>query len=220
VADCVVLEARDLAMQRGEQLLFSDLDLAVTAGRALHLTGPNGSGKTTALRILCGLLMPTRGRLLLAGREVEAGDPGLRAMVGYLGHAEGLKLELTALENLAFARAMAGQPALPDPLALLHRVGLARQALLETRRLSAGQRRRLALARMIAGDYAIWVLDEPFTALDHAGVALLADALEQVLDAGRALVFTSHQRSPLGASRVSVAELGRSGPVSASATDP
>lgn len=194
-------------MLRGERRLFRDLDLDIHAGRAVHLKGPNGSGKTTLLRILCGFLRPTEGRLRVDAREVEAGAPELRALIGFLGHADGLKLELDALENLQFARTVGGHPPLADPLELLAQVDLARHAQVATRRLSAGQRRRLGIARMMACEHRIWILDEPFTALDTAGMEELSRILESVLDAGAGVVFTSHQASPLAARRTRVTTL-------------
>ena len=195
-------------MQRGERTLFQQLDLCLLPGHALHLKGPNGSGKTTLLRILCGLLWPTEGELRVNDTAIAPGDPSLRSMVGFLGHADALKLELEATENLQFARTLSGHAPLPDPLPLLAQVGLAAQATLETRALSAGQRRRLGIARMIACDHRIWILDEPFTALDTQGIALLSGVLEQALDESRAVVFTSHQAAPLPSQRLRVLELG------------
>ena len=202
-----VLEASGLAMWRGERCLFRDLDLAVHAGRALHVRGPNGCGKTTLLRILCGLLAPEDGELKVEGQRVRGAHPALRERIGYLGHADGLKLELTVRENLRFAAALTLADPLPDPDRTLERMGLAHIAELETRRLSAGQRRRLSIGRLVAGGHALWVLDEPFTALDTLGIALLSELLEEGLDRGVGIVFTSHQAAPLRAPRVDVLDL-------------
>jgi len=195
-------------MWRGERCLFHELSLAVHAGRALHVRGPNGAGKTTLLRILCGLLTPDEGGLRLDGEPVRGADPRLRARVGYLGHADGLKHELRVLENLRFAASLcAGAPA-GDPEALLDRMGLAGLARLETRLLSAGQRRRLALARLILGAHALWLLDEPFTALDSDGVALLVARMDEALGQGTAIVLTSHQPVAVAPARLDTLELG------------
>ncbi len=198
----VLLEARALAMWRGERRLFHDLSLAAVPGRALHVRGPNGCGKTTLLRILCGLLDPEDGALLVSGQPVRGGDPRLRALVGYVGHADGLKHELAAAENLRFAAALAGADPGPDTHAALARMGLVAVAALEARQLSAGQRRRLALARLPGADRRLWILDEPFTALDSDGIALLAGLLEEALARGVAVIFTSHQAAPLAVERL------------------
>lgn len=194
-------------MLRGDRSLFEGLNLSLRPGRAVHLKGPNGSGKTTLLRILCGLLWPSEGELRMSGRAIAPSDPSLRGLAGFLGHADALKLELDVVENLQFARTLGGHPPLSDPLPLLARLGLAAQATLEARRLSAGQRRRLGIARMMACEHRIWILDEPFTALDTQGIELLSGILEQVLDQNRALIFTSHQLAPLSRHRLQILEL-------------
>ena len=196
-------------MWRGERCLFRDLCVQVHGARALHVRGANGSGKTTLLRILCGLLTPEDGHLLVAGDRVRGADPRLRALVGYLGHADGLKLDLAVVENLLFAAALTGVSPLPDPVAILTRVGLAHLAALETRHLSAGQRRRLAIGRLLGGGHRVWILDEPFTALDAQGDELLCQLLEHALDGGVGVVFTSHQHPPLRAGRLDVLDLDR-----------
>ena len=193
-----VLEGIGLAMWRGERPLFSDLDVAIRAGCALHVRGPNGCGKTTLLRILCGLLLPTHGELRAHGKTVQPAAYELRSLVSYLGHADGLKLELDVIENLQFARTLSGWPALKDPLNVLAQVGLAKVSERNVRELSAGQRRRLALARLIASEHRVWIMDEPFTALDRDGIALLSALIDEALGAGVAVVFTSHQAPPMG----------------------
>lgn len=193
-------------MWRGDRELFHDLDVSVRAGRALHIRGPNGCGKTTLLRILCGLLMPSDGELRVRGKPTQPAAPELRALVSYLGHADGLKLELDVIENLQFARTVSGAPPLTDPLALLARVGLARVHDVEARRLSAGQRRRLALARVMGTEHLVWIMDEPFTALDRNGIALLTELLDDALNTGVGVVFTSHQAAPM-TGRVDTLEL-------------
>ena len=204
-----MLAAHALSIWRGERCLFRELSFAVHAGRALHVRGANGAGKSTLLRIACGLLLPEDGQLEVLGEAVRGADPRLRALVGYLGHADGLKLELPVMENLRFAAALSGASPPPDPAAVLARMGLADQATLETRHLSAGQRRRLALGRLAGGGQRVWVLDEPFTSLDAQGSELLRELLEQALDAGVGLIFSSHQRTPLNPARLDRLDLDR-----------
>lgn len=207
-----LLEARALAMWRGERCLFRDLDLVIQAGRALHVRGPNGCGKSTLLRILCGLLAAEDGELRVHGEIVRGADPRLRALVGYLGHADGVKHELQVSENLRFAAAIAGvEPAL-DPVATLQRMDIASLAELETRLLSAGQRRRLSIGRLVAGGYRLWVLDEPFTALDSDGVALLTLLMEDALERGVGIVFSSHQAAGVDTARLDLLDLTDAAP--------
>ncbi len=207
-----LLEARALAMWRGERCLFRDLNLVIEPGRALHVRGPNGCGKTTLLRILCGLLAAEDGELRVQGEAVHGADPRLRAAVGYLGHADGVKQELRVTENLLFAAAIAGVKPAPDPVATLQRMRIASLAELETRLLSAGQRRRLAIGRLIAGAYRLWVLDEPFTALDGDGVALLTALMEDALDRGVGIIFSSHQPAGVDTARLDSMNLADAAP--------
>lgn len=199
-------------MWRGERCLFRGLDLAVHGGRALHVRGPNGCGKTTLLRVLCGLLAPETGVIKVEGHAVRGSHPRLRERVGYLGHADGLKMELAVRENLRFAATLTGVDPLPDPAHTLERMGISRLAELETRRLSAGQRRRLSIGRLVAGGHRIWILDEPFTALDSDGIELLTRLLEDGLDQGVGIVFTSHQAAPVGSARLDALDLEGAAP--------
>ena len=190
-----LLGIEGLAGRRGERLLFSGLSASAGAGEALRLHGPNGCGKTTALRIVCGLLPPEAGRVRWRGRVVSEppGDPGWRRELAFVGHREALKDSLTPLENLEAARALGGGRAPGRPEEALERVGLARERDTLVRDLSAGQRRRTALARLLLDDSALWVLDEPAAALDRDGAALVESLCSDHAAAGGALVFTSHQ---------------------------
>ena len=184
-----------LAARRGERLLFSGIAAAVGPGEALRVSGPNGCGKTTALRIVCGLLPPESGRIRWRGRVVSEhrSDPEWRREIAFVGHREAIKDTLTPLENLRFARAMRGGQAAIAPEEALERVGLAGERDTLARELSAGQRRRAALARLLLDDSVLWVLDEPAAALDRDGAALVETLCAAHAAAGGAIVFTSHQ---------------------------
>ena len=209
-SEAPLLAIEDLAGRRGDRLLFSGLSAVAAAGEALRLSGPNGCGKTTALRIMCGLLRPEAGRIRWRGRTVSEppGDPGWRRELAFVGHHEALKDTLTPIENLRFARALRGgrAPCLPDEA--LERVGLAAERDTLTRELSAGQRRRAALARLLLDDAVLWVLDEPAAALDRDGTTLVESLCSEHAAAGGALLFTSHQPLDLASGRVRELRLG------------
>jgi len=187
-----MLEARGLSAQRGDLTLFAGLDFALHAGEALVVTGANGSGKTTLLRIAAGLSHAAAGDLRWRGALVGPFAPTLRAEVLYIGHHGALKDELSAQENLASIATLHGVTA-PTPVVrdALSAWSLGRQRSLPARVLSQGQRRRIGLARMNLEKRALWILDEPTTALDSAGIALLRDMLsDHLAHDGVALVAT------------------------------
>jgi heme exporter protein A len=195
------LEAIDLGCTLGNRRLFAGLGFALDAGRWLMLTGPNGSGKSTLLRIVAGLVRPTAGEIRWQGHARRAGDPRWHACLAYQGHATGWKEQLTARENLEM-QAWLDQPgASRDRLgtavdAAIERVGLARQRRLPFARLSAGQRRRLGLARLALSPRPLWLLDEPTTALDTDGQRLFAELLDRHLAEGGCAMVATHLDFP------------------------
>ena len=181
-----MLEAQDLAARRGYSQLFAGLSFRVAAGEALVVTGANGTGKTTLLRMLAGLSAPTDGEIRWDGRQVQPFDPGLRQALAFAGHSPSLKDELTAEENLTLLVELAGAPVEREAIhAALDAVALGRKRSLPARVLSQGQRRRIGLARLRLLRRRLWILDEPVTALDAAGTSLLARLVAEHLDERR-----------------------------------
>jgi len=193
-----MLAATDLACSRGERRLFDAVNFGLDAGDWLHVKGQNGSGKTTLLRTLVGLSPPDSGAVHWRGTDTRScGDEYRRAFV-YLGHQSALKDELTPLENLRLALAVDGFGAdEAHLLEVLERIGLQGREDLPCRALSAGQKRRLLMARLLLRPADLWVLDEPFSALDGAGVELLCSMITRHLAGGGIAVLTSHQEMPL-----------------------
>ena len=186
-----VLQAENLASIRGERLVFSGLSFRVANGGALLLVGPNGAGKSTLLRILAGLGRIEAGRLLWRGEDALDDLPAHAARVAYLGHLDAVKFGLSVAENL---RSWAGRAAVAEALAA---VGLAPLADLPARLLSAGQRRRLALARLLLRAAPIWLLDEPTLGLDAASVARFGTMLARHREGGGLVVAATHLPLPL-----------------------
>jgi heme exporter protein A len=186
---------RGLGCMRGERLVFAGLDFAVAPGRALLLTGANGSGKSSLLRIMAGLLRAEAGALLWDGAAIDDDGDAHRRRLAYIGHADPVKPALSVAENLAFWSRLYGLRTKPEMA--LARFAIDHLADLPARYLSAGQRRRLTLSRLAAGlgdpaGPALWLLDEPATGLDDASVARLADVVLAHLDGGGIAVVASH----------------------------
>lgn len=190
-----MLEIRDATCERGGRVLFEALQCTVQPGQLLRVLGANGSGKTSLLRMVCGLLPPAAGQILWRGEATRSlGETFARQLV-YLGHAAAIKDDFSAQENLALACALGGQQvAAPALAAALREAGLTGRARAPARQLSQGQRRRVALARLVlAADAPLWVLDEPFNALDTAATAWLGGLVTGHLGRGGIVVLTSHQ---------------------------
>jgi len=186
------LSGRGVRCVRGGREVFSGLDFEVSPGEALAVTGPNGSGKTSLLRLIAGLLTPAEGSIGLEGGEV---DLSLPEQAHYLGHRDALKPALSVLENLSFWRDfLGGEPS--GASGALAAVGLDHAAHLPAAFLSAGQRRRLSIARLVAVRRPIWLLDEPASALDAAGQNLFTALMRDHLTGGGLIVAATH--APLG----------------------
>jgi heme exporter protein A len=187
----ISLTALKLALTRGDRRLFADLDFAVTAGEVLVVEGANGVGKTSLLRLIAGFLSPIAGSVTLATNKGAVDDGEERGRyVGWLGHQDGIKPQLSVEEQLAFFARLYGAGEAAG--GLLERVGLWRQRLLPCRYLSAGQRKRLGLARLIASERPLWLLDEPFAALDTSGRILASELMQAHCVAGGIVVAASH----------------------------
>ena len=189
------LQLDNLACTRGSRQLFSGLSLDVKPGDLLRVRGANGAGKTSLLRMLCGLLLPTSGQVLWCGKPLAVQRDRLGQDLMYLGHAAALKDELSPLENLLDACALSGHTPTPHAaMDALQGAGLRGHERTPVRRLSQGQRRRSALARLALSQNApLWILDEPFNALDTAANAWLTSLIESRLHSGGMVVLTSHQ---------------------------
>lgn len=198
------LEIVDLTCVRGDRPLFEGLNQALNAGELLHVAGSNGSGKTTLLRTLCGLSRPAVGDIRWRGRSIRDLGDEYRRDVAYIGHLDGNQGELTPIENLQAYGCLAGgassSAAPPQPARVtveeqeaLERMGIAAYRSFPSKILSQGQKRRLALARLLVVQKPLWILDEPFTALDVRSCQLIIELLAAHLAAGGLAVLSSHQ---------------------------
>jgi heme exporter protein A len=187
------LEARGLACSRGPVTLFRDVSFAVVSGEWIALRGANGSGKTTLLRCIAGLTQADAGDVLWEGAPVSSNAAAFHHSLSYGGHLAGIKDDLTADENLAALVALRGTPANAEARRdALARVGLDKRRHLQARRLSAGQRRRIGLARLALERAPLWALDEPLTALDDEGQRLFEGMLADHIAAGGVAVIATH----------------------------
>jgi heme exporter protein A len=190
-----VLEIINLGCLRGERRLFGGVSFRLAPGGLIWIQGSNGSGKTTLLRTLCGLTQAMVGEVRWRGEPIQDMGEDYRRELTYIGHANGLKEDLSALENLRIAAQLAGHAVAPEAVvAALQGSGLAGREHLPVKFLSQGQRRRAALARLrLAHAHALWLLDEPFNALDTHAVADMRQLMEAHLERGGMIALTTHQ---------------------------
>lgn len=187
-----LLHAEQLSSIRGGRVLFENLDFSVSAGQLWQVSGPNGAGKSSLLRILTGLLEPSDGVVSFDGQPLNQNWSEYCQQLLFIGHKAAVKGELSALENFHWQQQLSSVQNV-DAWELLEKLGLLGLEDELTTRLSAGQQRRVALTRLWATQASLWILDEPFTALDVQGIALLQQRFVEHLDAGGTIIFTSHQ---------------------------
>ncbi len=186
------LSAIKLCCHRGDNQLFNDISFEVSAGQCLHVTGPNGCGKTSLLRILCGLNQAEGGQVLWQGKAIS-GNHAFFSSCAYVAHKEGLKNELTAIENLRYYQQLDARRDEVVLDRLLSKMGLLSCADLLAQNLSFGQRRRLSFARLLIANFSLWILDEPFTGIDNSGRELIETLCVEHLEAGGSIIMTHHQ---------------------------
>jgi heme exporter protein A len=195
-----MLEITNLDCVRGDRKLFGDLNLSLKPGTLLQVQGANGSGKTSLLRILCGVLAPARGEVRWQGANIRSLGEDFFTAVTYIGHRSAVKEELTALENHRINNGLgAVELTKAEAAGHLAKMGLGGREHLPARLLSEGQRRRLALARLLSSSTRLWLLDEVLTSLDRAAVTLITSVIEAHLQSGGLAVVATHQELNLAA---------------------
>ena len=188
-----MLTAHEITCIRGQRALFADLNLTISTGEILHIQGSNGSGKTSLLRILCGTSQPDSGTVLWQSEDIRTCRSTYCEHLAYIGHNNGIKLELTPSENLSCLAAIKGFAADSQIDLALTQSGLSRERDIPCIHLSAGQRRRVAIAWLFMTQASIWILDEPLTAIDQDGIDIVKNRFSQHLEDGGLIVLTGHQ---------------------------
>jgi len=204
-----MLEVVNLQCTRGDRRLFSGIAFELGPGELLHLHGHNGSGKTTLMRALCGLVTPTEGEVRWQGEPIRSQRDEFNAELLYLGHKNGIKEDLTGVENLLVACRLVGLEVDEGKAwEVLERMGLRGHEDLPARVLSQGQQKRVALSRLLLSEARLWLLDEPFVGLDAAAVELLQSVIRDHVAKGGMVVLTTHQEVALTAGKVKKLRLG------------
>lgn len=203
-----MLQGSNLACVRGDRELFRGINFSLEAGGLLQVNGPNGSGKTSMLRMLCGLSNPASGEISWCGQPIHSLGSDYYNSVTYIGHLSGTKDDLTVIENLRISSALSGfEISIPQAREALQYIGLGGREMLPAKVLSQGQRRRVALARLLVCKTALWILDEPLAALDIMAVKLIQELLEKHLQENGMIVMTTHQEIAIAAPLITQLQL-------------
>jgi len=202
------LQANQLSCIRNDIELFSDLSFEVQSGHVLQIEGANGCGKTSLLRILCGLMLPSEGQVTWNGSDIQKERITYNSNLAYIGHYNGIKGDLSCEENLRFFQSLGNTREDIQIDDILQQVGLLEKDESHARKLSAGQRRRLALARLLMSNAALWILDEPFTALDPEGRQLIEGYFDQHCSQGGMIIFTTHHPVALQHTQIQFLRIG------------
>ncbi len=204
-----MLSTHQLSCIRGDRTLFADLSFTLSSGQLLHVKGPNGSGKTTLLRTVCGLFQPQHGSIQWNKTDIKSLDEDYRSQLLYLGHQNGIKDDLSAVENLVLVSRLEGTDLNAKQIEqALDKMGLVGFEDLPTKMLSQGQKRRVALARLLVSASPLWVLDEPFVSLDVDAIDFLQSVIAEKIKNGGMVLLTTHQHISLASGEIRELNLG------------